>query len=56
MALIVMEAMKMEHVIHAPSDGRVTEIFCQTGQLVDGGASLLTFEKPPEKDKEKESN
>jgi 3-methylcrotonyl-CoA carboxylase alpha subunit len=56
MALIVMEAMKMEHVIHAPSDGRVTEIFCQTGQLVDGGASLLTFEKPPEKDKEKGSN
>ena len=42
--LIVMEAMKMEHVISAPDNGVVTEIFCKPGELVDGGATLLAFE------------
>ncbi len=43
-ALLVMEAMKMEHTIHAPEDGRVSEFFYQPGDLVDGGAELLLFQ------------
>ena len=42
-ALIIMEAMKMQHTIHAPSDGIVSELFCTGGDLVDGGAVLLNF-------------
>ena len=43
-ALLVMEAMKMEHTIRAPADGVVTEFYFQSGDLVDGGAELLAFE------------
>jgi 3-methylcrotonyl-CoA carboxylase alpha subunit len=43
-ALLVMEAMKMEHTIRAPADGKVLEYFYQPGDLVDGGAELLAFE------------
>ena len=43
-ALLVMEAMKMEHTIRAPADGKVTEFYFQAGDLVDGGAELLAFE------------
>lgn len=42
--LVVMEAMKMEHVISAPMTGTVTAIFVTTGQQVDNGAVLLTLE------------
>ena len=42
--LMVMEAMKMEHTITAPSDGIVVEFYFQHGDLVDGGAQLLAFE------------
>ena len=42
--LMVMEAMKMEHTITAPGDGKVSEFFYQPGELVDGGAELLAFE------------
>ena len=42
--LLVMEAMKMEHTIVAPNDGVVSEFYYQSGDLVDGGAKLLTFE------------
>lgn len=41
--LMIMEAMKMEHAIRAPADGKVTEIFYAAGDLVDGGAELLVF-------------
>lgn len=44
--LMVMEAMKMEHTIAAPADGKVGEFFYQPGELVDGGAELLAFEIP----------
>jgi 3-methylcrotonyl-CoA carboxylase alpha subunit len=44
-ALLVMEAMKMEHTIRAPSDGKVVEFYYQAGELVDGGAELLSFEE-----------
>jgi 3-methylcrotonyl-CoA carboxylase alpha subunit len=43
-ALVVMEAMKMEHTIRAPFDGKVTAFYYQPGELVDGGAELLAFE------------
>ena len=43
-ALLVMEAMKMEHTIRAPSAGVVQEFYFQPGNLVDGGAELLAFE------------
>ena len=46
--LLVMEAMKMEHAIIAPADGRVTEFFYQAGELVDGGAELLSFAESEE--------
>ncbi|NKB98234.1 MAG: acetyl-CoA carboxylase biotin carboxylase subunit [Pseudomonadales bacterium] len=42
--LVIMEAMKMEHPVKAPTDGIVTEIFFTKGDLVDGGAELLAFE------------
>jgi len=42
-ALLVMEAMKMQHTISAPSDGTVIELFCNQGDLVSGGDELLSF-------------
>jgi len=41
--LLVMEAMKMEHTIRAPQDGQVEAFYYQPGDLVDGGAELLSF-------------
>jgi 3-methylcrotonyl-CoA carboxylase alpha subunit len=43
-AIVIMEAMKMQHTMQAPSDGLVTELFCSQGDLVDGGSRLLNFE------------
>jgi len=42
-ALMIMEAMKMEHSIKAHQNGYVSEFFYQPGELVAGGAALLTF-------------
>jgi 3-methylcrotonyl-CoA carboxylase alpha subunit len=42
-----MEAMKMEHAIKAPSQGTITDVFYSVGDLVDGGADLLSFEAAP---------
>jgi propionyl-CoA carboxylase alpha chain len=42
--LIVMEAMKMEHIISAPSTGIIHSILVTAGQQVDNGAVLLTME------------
>ncbi|HAZ78418.1 MAG TPA: 3-methylcrotonyl-CoA carboxylase [Porticoccaceae bacterium] len=42
--LVIMEAMKMEHTVVAPSDGVVTEFYFQTGSLVEADAELLSFE------------
>ena len=41
--LIVMEAMKMEHVIEAPHAGVVTGVHVQVGDQVPSGAQLLTL-------------
>ena len=42
--LIVLEAMKMEHTIHAPKDGVLTEIFYEIGSQVSEGAELVALE------------
>jgi 3-methylcrotonyl-CoA carboxylase alpha subunit len=42
--IVIMEAMKMEHVIRAHQKGIVTEVFYAAGDLVDGGAPLIEFE------------
>lgn len=39
--LLILEAMKMENEIQAPTDGVVDEIFVTAGQTVEGGAELL---------------
>ncbi|MDH3637682.1 MAG: acetyl/propionyl/methylcrotonyl-CoA carboxylase subunit alpha [Gammaproteobacteria bacterium] len=43
-ALMVLEAMKMEHTICAPQAGTITRIHFQAGDLVDEGVELLDFE------------
>lgn len=45
--LIVMESMKMEMTLSAPHDGRIREVLCQPGQLVEMGALLVRFEDGP---------
>jgi 3-methylcrotonyl-CoA carboxylase alpha subunit len=42
-ALVIMEAMKMEHTIGAPSDGVVEELLYGVGDQVADGAPLLAF-------------
>ena len=41
--LLVMEAMKMEHTIIAPSDGVIGEVLYQVGDQVAEGAELVRF-------------
>jgi 3-methylcrotonyl-CoA carboxylase alpha subunit len=41
--LLIMEAMKMEHTICAPTVGVVREYYFQPGEQVSGGAALLDF-------------
>ncbi len=43
-ALVVLDAMKMEHSITAPEAGLVTAVHYALGDLVDEGADLLDFE------------
>jgi 3-methylcrotonyl-CoA carboxylase alpha subunit len=42
-ALVIMEAMKMEHTISAPHDGVVEDILYAVGDQVSDGAPLLAF-------------
>ena len=42
-ALLILEAMKMEYTISAPSDGRVEEVRYAAGDVVDEGAELISF-------------
>ncbi len=42
--LMVIEAMKVEHAIRAPSDGRVVEIHFATGDRVREGVELVVFD------------
>jgi propionyl-CoA carboxylase alpha chain len=43
-ALVVLEAMKMEHTLRSPHDGTVTEVDCVTGDQVEAGAILVVVE------------
>ena len=43
--LIVLEAMKMEHSINAPSDGLLSELFYSVGSQVNEGDELLRLEE-----------
>ena len=45
-ALIVIEAMKMEHTIAAPRDGTVEAVRYAVGDLVEEGAELIVMEDP----------
>jgi biotin carboxyl carrier protein len=38
--VVVLEAMKMELVVRAPRDGRVSAVHCQVGELVQPGRPL----------------
>jgi 3-methylcrotonyl-CoA carboxylase alpha subunit len=40
-ALMVLEAMKMEHVITAPADGTVERVNYEAGDRVEEGAELI---------------
>jgi len=42
--LVILEAMKMEHVIQAPHNGTVTSILYQVGDMVPGGAPVVRLE------------
>jgi 3-methylcrotonyl-CoA carboxylase alpha subunit len=42
-ALLVMEAMKMEHTIAAPGEGTVKELLYGVGDQVAEGAALITL-------------
>jgi 3-methylcrotonyl-CoA carboxylase alpha subunit len=44
MPLVVMEAMKMEHTVTAPADGKVERVLCAVGEQVAEGAELLRLE------------
>jgi len=46
-ALLVMEAMKMEHTLRAPAAGCVQAFLCAVGEQVKEGAELLEFEPAP---------
>ena len=43
-ALLVLEAMKMEHTIVAPGDGRIVQLHYAEGDQVEEGAILIEFE------------
>jgi 3-methylcrotonyl-CoA carboxylase alpha subunit len=43
--LVVLEAMKMEHVVAAPYDGVVQKLLCAPGTLVAKGATLVELEE-----------
>jgi len=45
-ALLVLEAMKMEHTVHAPADGTITEVRVSVGDTVDEGELLVLLDSP----------
>ncbi len=42
--VLLMESMKMESPLYAPKAGRVVEVYCQPGQVVDMGELLMVIE------------
>ena len=45
--LFVVEAMKMELRVEAPTDGKVTRVLASVGQQVERGQRLAEFEADP---------
>jgi 3-methylcrotonyl-CoA carboxylase alpha subunit len=43
--LVLLEAMKMELRVQAPSDGQVARVLCAAGQVVERGQLLVEFEQ-----------
>ncbi|HEY3216586.1 MAG TPA: biotin/lipoyl-containing protein [Candidatus Eisenbacteria bacterium] len=43
--LLAIEAMKMEHVIRSPRDGRVKRLAAAAGEMVEGGVTLVELEE-----------
>jgi len=43
--LVILEAMKMEHVIAAPHDGTIGAVNCVEGELVEPGTDLVTVDE-----------
>ncbi|MGC8509302.1 MAG: biotin carboxylase N-terminal domain-containing protein [Acidimicrobiales bacterium] len=54
-SLVVLEAMKMEHVIVAPHDGVVRDVLVAAGQQVERGVALLALESDGPSPSEEES-
>jgi 3-methylcrotonyl-CoA carboxylase alpha subunit len=42
--LLIMEAMKMEHTIHSPREGKIEEVFYKVDDIVAADAPLFAFE------------
>ena len=42
--LVVLEAMKMEHILTAPRDGRIAEVLVAEGDQVADGTTLVRLE------------
>lgn len=42
--LVALEAMKMEHLIRAPRDGKVRALAAKAGEMVQGGMELVELE------------
>jgi biotin carboxyl carrier protein len=45
--LAIIEAMKMEHTLHAPADGLVTEIAVALGAQVAEGTKVIVVQPNP---------
>lgn len=43
--LLAVEAMKMEHLIRAPGDGRVRSVRARAGEMVNGGVPLVEMDE-----------
>lgn len=43
--LLALEAMKMEHLIRAPRDGRIRSIAASVGEMVNGGVPLVEMDE-----------
>ncbi len=43
--LLALEAMKMEHLIRAPRDGRIRSVAATVGQMVSGGVPLVELDE-----------
>ncbi len=48
--LVILESMKMELSLSAPASGRVSEVACEVGELVQMGQVLIRLEPPEDND------